>query len=121
MSVRNQAPGGRALVLTNVILVLLPLVVVGALVATGLQPASRARSILLFVFGVEAAILLLPSSWIRTGGVRPYGGMLNADEFKAFMQENRAMAQNRAWGTELAAIGPGLAFVALALSFLLVR
>jgi len=121
VSLRNQAPSGRALVLANVILVLLPLVVVGVLVAIGLQPASRARSILLFVFGVEAAILLLPSSWIRTGGVRPYGGMLNADEFKAYMQENRAMAQNRAWGTELAAIGPGLAFVALALSFLLVR
>ncbi len=121
MSVRNQAPSGRALVITNVALVLLPLVVVGALVAIGAQPASRVRSILLFVFGVEAAILLLPSSWIRTGGVRPYGGMLSASEFKAFMQENRAMAQNRAWGTELAAIGPGLAFVAIALSFLLFR
>jgi hypothetical protein len=31
------------------------------------------------------------------------------------------MARNRGWGTELAAIGPGLAFVAIALSFLLVR
>jgi hypothetical protein len=121
MSVRNQAPSGRALVLTNLVLVLLPLLVVGALVAIGLQPASRVRSILLFVFGVEAAILLLPSSWIRTGGVRPYGGMLSAAEFQTFMQENRAMARNRGWGTELAAIGPGLAFVVIALSFLLIR
>jgi len=121
MSVRNQVPSGRALVLTNLVLVLLPLLVVGALVAIGLQPASRVRSILLFVFGVEAAILLLPSSWIRTGGVRPYGGMLSAAEFQTFMQENRAMARNRGWGTELAAIGPGLAFVAIALSFLLAR
>ena len=121
MSVRNQAPSGRALVLTNLVLVLLPLLVVGALVAIGLQPASQVRSILLFVFGVEAAILLLPSSWIRTGGVRPYGGMLSAAEFQTFMQENRAMARNRGWGTELAAIGPGLAFVAIALSFLLAR
>src|SRR5207245_3233887 len=97
-------------------LVLLPLVVLGALVAIVLQPASQARSILLFVFGVEAAILLLPSSWIRTGGVRPYGAMLNAAEFKAYMQENRAMAQNRGWGTQLAAIGPRLASVASALT-----
>ncbi len=121
MSVRRQVPSRRGLVLTNLVLVLLPLVVVGALVAIGAQPASRVRSILLFVFGVEAAILLLPSSWIRTGGVRPFGGMISAGEFKAFMQENRAMAKNRAWGTELAAIGPGLAFVVIALSFLLVR
>jgi hypothetical protein len=47
--------------------------------------------------------------------------MLSAAEFQTFMQENRAMARNRGWGTELAAIGPGLAFVAIALSFLLVR
>jgi hypothetical protein len=121
MSVRRQAPSGRALVLINLVLVLLPLLVVGALVAGGMQPAGRVRSILLFVFGVEAAILLLPSSWIRTGGVRPFGGMISAGEFKAFMQENRAMAQNRARGTELAAIGPGLAFAAVALSFLLIH
>ncbi len=120
MSVRNQLPSPRALILTNIVLVLLPLLVVGVLVATGAQPASRFRSILLFVFGVEAAILLLPSSWIRTGGVRPYGGVLDAGEFKAYMHENRGMARNRPWGTELAAIGPGLAFVAIALSFLLV-
>lgn len=121
MTVRHEPPSRRSFVITNLVLVLVPLLVVGILVAAGAQPASRVRSILMVVFGVETLILLLPSSWIRTGGVRPFGGLISPGEFRAFMRENRAMAQSRPWGTELAAIGPAAAFVLVALSFLVFR
>jgi hypothetical protein len=117
----RQAISRRALVITNAVLILLPLVVVGLLVQVGAQPASRFRSILLVVFAVEAVIFLLPSSWLPTGGVRAPGTLITAREFRTFMQETRAMARDRPWGSEKVAIGPALAFVLVALSFLVAR
>lgn len=115
-------PSRRALVLTNLVLVTLPLIAVGLLVAIGAQPASRVRTILLVVFALEALIFLLPSSWVRTGGIRPYGGgFISPGEFRTFMREGRATVEKRPWTTEVVAIGPGLAFIAVALSFVFVR
>lgn len=120
MNVRpRQRPSRRAVIVTNVVVVMLPVIVLGFLVAIGVQPATRVRPILLVVFAVEALIFLLPSSWIPTGGVRPYGGgFISSGDFRAFMREGRATAEKRPWGTELVAIGPGIAFVAMALSLL---
>jgi hypothetical protein len=115
----QQSPSRRALLLTNVVVVTLPLIAVGLLVAIGAQPASRVRSILLVVFALEALIFVLPTSWVRTGGIRPYGGgFISPGEFRTFMREGRAAVDKRPWTIELVAIGPGLAFIAVALSFL---
>lgn len=121
MSTRAQPISRRTLVITNVLLVVLPLLAVGILVAIGAQPPSHVRPILLVVLGVEAVIFLVPSSWLPTGGIRPMGSLITAREFKTFMQETRAMARDRPWGSERIAIGPGLAFVLVAASFLVVR
>jgi len=115
----QRPPSRRALVITNAVVVMLPLLGVALLVATGAQPASRVRPILLVVFGLEALIFLLPTSWMRTGGIRPYGGgFISPAEFRTFMREGRAAAEKRPWTTEPVAIGPGVAFLAVALSFL---
>lgn len=118
---RRQPMSRRTLVITNAVLALLPVLVIGALIAIGAQPANRFRPVLLVIFAVEAVVLLLPSSWLPTGGVRPMGSIISAREFRAFMQENRAMARDRPWGLERVAIGPGAAFLVLALSFLVFR
>lgn len=121
MSSRRQPISRRSLLITNAVLVLVPVLVVGVLIAIGLQPATHLRPILLAIFGLEVLIFLLPSSWLPSGGVRPMGSMISAREFRTFMQETRAMARDRPWGSERVAIGPALAFVVVAVSFLVVR
>lgn len=115
---RRQPISRRALVITNVVLIVIPVLVVGLLVELGAQPASRFRPILLVVFTLEAVIFLLPSSWLPSGGIRPMGTLITARELRTFMQENRALARDRPWGSERVAIGPAIAFVVIALSFL---
>lgn len=116
---RRQSISRRALFLTNVVLIVIPVLVVGLLIEIGAQPASRFRPILMGVFAVEAVIFLLPSSWLPSGGIRPMGTLITARELRTFMQENRALARDRPWGSERVAIGPAIAFVVTALSFVL--
>jgi hypothetical protein len=116
---RRQQISRRALFITNVVLIVIPVLVVGLLIEIGAQPASRFRAILMVVFAVEAVIFLLPSSWLPSGGIRPMGTLITARELRTFMQENRALARDRPWGSERVAIGPAIAFVVTALSFVL--
>jgi hypothetical protein len=116
---RRQSISRRALFITNVVLIVIPVLVVGLLIEIGAQPDSRFRPILMVVFAVEAVIFLLPSSWLPSGGIRPMGTLITARELRTFMQENRALARDRPWGSERVAIGPAIAFVVTALSFVL--
>jgi hypothetical protein len=118
LKTRRQPISRRAVFITNVVLMVIPVLVVGLLVEIGAQPAGRFRPILMVVFAVEAVVFLLPSSWLPSGGVRPMGTLITARELRTFMQENRALARDRPWGSERVAIGPAIAFVVIALSFL---
>ncbi len=108
----------RTVLIVGATLVVIPLLIATFLAGLGWDARATLRPLLLVIYGFECFALWMPSTWIPSAGT--FQQYPSPSELRAMMREKRMKASQR-WGVELLSIGPAAGFVAVALTYLVIR